>query len=163
MVSNKLTGDFLYMEYFMEIRFKNKLDIYMWADSMFQTETSALQTRNSNNAWLSYLKKYKYSVVTIGFPEQKHKIEYRCKEVGITCSPSIMSQKISTCCMGEVELYMKHIMEMLSQSSILYRFQIPTSKPYWSTFEKLGISSGKFIISIQMTDDGNRLDKLKKI
>ena len=58
MVSNKLTGDFLYMEYFMEIRFKNKLDIYMWADSMFYTETSALQTRNSNNAWLSYLKKY---------------------------------------------------------------------------------------------------------
>ena len=157
MVGNELTGDFLYMEYFMKIRFKNELDIYMCADSMFYTETSALQTSNINNVWLPYLKKYKYSAVTVGFPDQKNKIVYPCKDVDITCSPSILSPRMKTCCMSEAEIHMRHVMEILS--SIPYRFQLPTSEPYWNTLDKLGISSGKFIISIQVTGDG--LDKLK--
>ena len=159
MKSNDLTGDFLYMEYFMTIRFKDKLDIFMCADAMFYTETSALQTTNNNNEWLPYLKKYKYSTVTIGFPDQKNKIEYSCKDVAITCSPSI-SQGMNTCCMKEGELHIKHVMEMLSQSNLEYRFQLPTSEPYWDTIDQLGISSGKFIISVQVADG---LDKLKNI
>ena len=159
---NELRGDFLYMEYFMMVRFKAKQNIFMCIDSMFYTETSALQVHNNNkNAWLPFLRKYKYSTITFGFPDQKHKLEYLCSDVALTCTPS--TERVNQCCIREAESYIKDVVEILSKSNVSYQFKLRTmkSEPYWDTIGKMGISAaGKFIIPIQ-TNRGR--DELKNV
>lgn len=169
--SSSLSGDFLYMEYFMWVRFTAKLNVFMCMDSMFYTETSGLQViPRDESKWLSFLVKYKFSSVTAGFPDQKRRIEFPCSRVALSCGPpSSEAEAPNQCCVKEGEKYIKNVVKVLLENGVKYQFMLPTHRgPYWNLVKSgetttSEYSLGKHIIPIKTSRGHGELKNILKM
>jgi len=157
-IDTKLAGDFFYMEFFMKIRFERKNSVFMCVDSMFYTETSAIQTAN-NQTWLPFLQKYSLSKVTVGFPFQTHVIQFTCSEVGITCSPKLRGT--NHCCFLEAEGILGKIVNTLSSLNVEYRYVLPMQDSFWALISQS--NTEQLTVAIETKDGPSTLKDTLKI
>lgn len=122
-----LNGDAFYMELFLRVQEMRK-PVFMCVDSMFFTETSGIQTKNKS-VWLPFVKKFGFSKVTVNFPDQRHTLEYTCKEISLSCAPK--ETGLNHCCYKEAENILQVIINKLLALRISYRFELPVATIFW--------------------------------